>query len=150
MDNMSTISGEAKFDGRIDLLKLFASLINPSDVAQITTTLNVNGVIITGTMIGMKPYYEAIGEKLKETVRGTSEEIDIAVKKDLEEMFERLKQPPKIEELEEGIDFDYIYLKNAKFYVGGVFFPAEGTYWIGKIDSVDGFILGSFAPIPLP
>ena len=68
----------------------------------------------------------------------------------MEEIFEQLKQPPKIEELEKGIDFDYIYLKNAKFYVGGVFFPAEGTYWIGKIDSVDGFILGSFAPIPLP
>jgi hypothetical protein len=78
---MSTNSGESKFDGRIDLLKLFASLINPSDVAQITTTLNVNGVEITGTMIDMKPYYEAIGKKLKETVRGTSEEIDSAVKK---------------------------------------------------------------------
>jgi|SRR5918994_1955056 hypothetical protein len=147
---MSTNSDKPKFDGRINLLKLFASLINPSDVAQITTTLNVNGIIITGTMIGMKPYYEAIGEKLKETVRGTSEEIDTAVKKDLEEIFEQLKQPPSIEELEKGFDFEYIYLKDAKFYTGGIFFPPEGTYWIGKIDSVDGFILGSFAPIPLP
>jgi len=147
---MSTNPDKPKFDGRITLLKLFAGLINPSDVAQITTTLNVNGIIITGTMIGMKPYYEAISKKLKETVRGTSEEIDTVVKKDLEEIFEQSKQPPSIEELEKGFDFDYIYLKDAKFYSGGVFFPAEGTYWIGKIDSVDGFILGSFAPIPLP
>ncbi|CAN5531846.1 hypothetical protein BH18THE1_BH18THE1_14380 [soil metagenome] len=68
----------------------------------------------------------------------------------MEEIFEQLKQPPSIEELEKGFDFEYIYLKDAKFYSSGVFFPAEGTYWIGKIDSVDGFILGSFAPIPLP
>ena len=141
---------KTKFDGRINLLQIFANLINPSDVAQITTTLNVNGIIITGTMIGMKPYYEGITEKLKETVRSTSEEIDTAIKKDFESIFEELKHPPPLEELEKGHDFEYIYLKGAKFYVGGTFFPAEGTYWIGKIDSVDGFILGSFAPIPLP
>lgn len=33
---------KTKFDGRINLLQIFANLINPSDVAQITTTLNVN------------------------------------------------------------------------------------------------------------
>ena len=55
-----------QFDGRITLLKILASFVNPSDVAQISVTLNVNGVIITGTMIGMKPYYDAIAEKLIE------------------------------------------------------------------------------------
>ncbi|HYY86131.1 MAG TPA: gas vesicle accessory protein GvpU [Nitrososphaeraceae archaeon] len=147
---MSSDYVKNKFDGRINLLQIFANLINPSDVAQITTTLNVNGIIITGTMIGMKPYYEGLAEKLKETVRSTSEEIDTAIKKDLESIFEDLKQPPPLEELEKGHDFEYIHLKDAKFYVGGTFFPAGGTYWIGKIDSVDGFILGTFAPIALP
>ncbi len=45
---------------------------------------NVNGVIITGTMIGMKPYYDTIAVKLIEGIRSPSEEINIAVKKDLE------------------------------------------------------------------
>jgi hypothetical protein len=101
-------------------------------------------------MIGMKPYYDAIAEKLIETVRSPSEEINIVVKKDLEKIFEDLKQPPSLEELEKGYDFEFIYLKNAQFHTGGDFFPHEGSYWIGKIESVDGFILGSFAPIPLP
>jgi hypothetical protein len=139
-----------QFDGRITLLKILASFVNPSDVAQITVTLNVNGVIITGTMIGMKPYYDGIAEKLIETIRSPSEEINIVVKKDLEKIFEDLKQPPSLEELEKGYDFEFIYLKNAQFHTGGDFLPHEGTYWIGKIESVDGFILGSFAPIPLP
>ena len=72
-----------QFDGRITLLKILASFVNPSDVAQISVTLNVNGVIITGTMIGMKPYYDAIAEKLIETVRSPSEEINIVVKKSI-------------------------------------------------------------------
>ena len=102
---------KTKFDRRINLLQMFANLINPSDVAQITTTLNMNAIIITGTMIGMKPYYEGIAEKLKETVRSTSEEIDTVIKKDLELIFEELKQPPPLEELEKGHDFEFIYLK---------------------------------------
>jgi len=139
-----------QFDGRITLLKILASFVNPSDVVQITVTLSVNGVIVTGTMIGTKPYYEGITEKLKETIRSSSEEINIAVRRDMEKIFEDLKQSPSLEELEKGYDYELIYLKNAQFHTGGDFFPHEGSYWVGKIESVDGFILGSFAPIPLP
>jgi hypothetical protein len=115
---MSSDYIQPKFDGRINLVQIFANSINPSDVAQITTTINVNGIIITGTMTGMKLYSEGIADNLKETIRSTSEEIDTAIKNYLKSIFEKLKQPPPLEELQKGHDFEYIYLKGAKFYVG--------------------------------
>ena len=47
---------KSKFDGRIGLLKIFAGIINPSENGEIPLTLNVHGTIVSGLMIGMKPY----------------------------------------------------------------------------------------------
>ena len=58
----SELKDKGKFDGRIALLKLFAEFINPSEVSEISVTLNVHGTVVSGTMIGSKRYYHEVGE----------------------------------------------------------------------------------------
>jgi hypothetical protein len=146
---------KSKFDGRIGLLKIFAGIINPSERSEIDITLNVHGTIVSGKMIGMKRYYEEIGRILINELIDTSPENTSPAKEDTspentspaKEVFKMLFD--KIEtinpkKLEDGdYEFNHVFMGNAKIYTGDRVFPSIGTtYWIGKIESVDGFYVG--------
>ena len=72
--NTKTAGIFVPFDGCIALLTIFQNLVNPSDEAQISVTLNVHGTLVSGTMIGMKRYYEEVSKKVSGSVRAKSEE----------------------------------------------------------------------------
>jgi hypothetical protein len=157
----------SKFDGRIGLLKIFAGIINPSEKSEIDITLNVHGTIVSGKMIGMKRYYEEIGKVFINAIidispentspakevaspENTSPAKEVAspentspAKEVFKMLFDKI-EPMSPKELEEGqFEFNHIFMRNAKIYNGGQVFPSTGaTYWIGKIESVDGFFLG--------
>jgi hypothetical protein len=42
----------------------------------------------------------------------------------------------------------YFCLKNPKFYPGGQLMNGIGTYWLGKLDSVDGLFVGRWSEQP--
>jgi len=134
---------KSKFDGRIGLLKIFAGIINPSDKNEIDIILSVHGTIVSGKMIGMKRYYEEIGKVFIDAITDTSPENTSPSKEVLTMLFEKIEQLNQ-KELEDGeLEFNYIFMRNTKIYNGGKVIPSTGTtYWIEKIESVDGFFLG--------
>ena len=138
---------KSKFDGRIGLLKIFAGIINPSEKSEIDITLNVHGTIVSGKMIGMKRYYEEIGKVFIDAITDGSPENTAPSKEVITMLFDKI-EPLNPKQLEEGeFEFNYIFMKNAKIYNWGQGIPSTGTtYWIGKIESVDGFFLGMIQP----
>jgi hypothetical protein len=150
----------SKFDGRIGLLEILTGIINPSDKSEIDISLNVHGTIVSGKMIGMKRYYEEIGkvfinaiidsfpENTSPAKEVNSTENTSPAKEVFKMLFDKIESiNPK--ELEGGeFDFNHIFMRNAKIYNGAQVFPSTGTtYWIGKIESVDGFFLGMIQPL---
>jgi hypothetical protein len=131
---------KSKFDGRIGLLKIFAGIINPSEKSEIDITLSVHGTIVSGKMIGMKRYYEELGKVFIDAITDTSPENKSPSKEVLTMLFEKIEQLNQ-KELEEGeFEFNYIFMRYTKFYNCGQVIPSTGTtYWIGKIESIDGF-----------
>jgi hypothetical protein len=135
------------FDDRIALLKMFQNLVNPSDEAQISVTLNVHGTVVSGTMIGMKRYYEEVSKTLIETARAKSEEEVSYVRKELQKLFDIIKQPPaEVENRSTGIRYDDIFLKDVEIYTA--FGKVKASHWVGRINSVDGFVLGQYLSYP--
>ena len=150
---------KTKFDGRIGLLKIFAGIINPSEKSEIDITLNVQGAIVSGKMIGMKRYYEEIGKEFIDAIIDKTPEVmshtkEVTLSKNTspaKEVFKMLFdkiEPINQTELEGGeFEFNHIFMRNTKVYNGSYIFPTTGTtYWIGKIESVDGFFLGMMHP----
>lgn len=136
-------SVEGNFNGRIRLLRIFASFVNPSDRNEISISVSMNGTIVSGMMTGMKRYYETIQKVLNDTVQGDSAKDTELAREGLKMMFDQIKQPPSTEKQEEGVEYDHIFMRNVKIYNGALVFPTIGTtYWVGRIDSVDGFCLG--------
>jgi hypothetical protein len=72
-------------------------------------------------------------------------------KKEFKMVSDKIKEPPNPKELEEGdFDFNHIFMRNAKIYNGIQAIPSSGTtYWIGKIESVDGFFHGMIHPLEI-
>jgi hypothetical protein len=139
----------SRFDGRIGLLKIFAGIINPSDKGEIPLTLNVRGTIVSGLMIGMKPYYEQIGKIFVDAIKSSSQKHASVAKEEFKMVFDKIKEPPNLKELQEAeYEFNHIFMRNTKIYNGAQVIPSTGTtYWIGKIESVDGFFLGMIQPL---
>jgi hypothetical protein len=145
------LSSESKdkgpFDDRIALLRMFQNLVNPSDEAQISVTLNVHGTVVSGTMIGMKRYYEEVSKAVIETARAKSEEEVSYVKKELQKLFDIIKQPPaEVESQTSGISYDNIFLKDVEIYTA--FGKVNASHWVGRMTSVDGFVLGQYLSYP--
>ena len=140
---------KSRFDGRIGLLKIFAGIINPSDKGEIPLTLNVRGTIVSGLMIGMKPYYEQIGKIFVDAINSSSRKHASVAKEEFKMVFDKIKEPPSLKELEEAeYEFNHIFMRNTKIYNGAQVIPSTGTtYLIGKIESVDGFFLGMIQPL---
>jgi hypothetical protein len=116
----------------IQLVEAFANEVS----GKMSITLFVHGLIITGLLIGEKAYFEASGFKTL-----LIEELDSTFNSD-----ELLENERKISQLN---DTEFIHLKNAKFSYGNSLAPSDnkGIYWRGRLSSIDGFFLGSFASI---
>jgi hypothetical protein len=140
---------KSRFDGRIGLLKIFAGIINPSEKGEIPLTLNVHGTIVSGLMIGMKPYYKQVRNIFVEAINSSSRKHASVAKEEFKMVFDKIEEPPNSKELVEGVyEFNHIFMRNTKIYNGGQVIPSTGTtYWIGKIESVDGFFIGMIQPL---
>jgi len=131
---------KSKFDGRIGLLKIFANVVNPTKSGEIDLTLNVHGTIISGVMISMKHYYEEVGKMFVDGIKSGSSQEKSRIKEEVKLLFDKIKEPPTEKQLKEEVEFNHIYMRYVKIYDGKrVYSP---PYWIGKIESVDGFFLG--------
>jgi hypothetical protein len=140
MSNEDT--GKSRWNGRIFLLELLQKSINATQKSFISITLNLHGSVVSGKMIGMKVYYEGLRKLFIERAISERDQDNFDNKKMLNEVFEEIIKATK-EAMEKDVPYNYIFLKDALIYVGNQPLTFTGGYWNGKIDSIDGFILGA-------
>jgi hypothetical protein len=100
-------------------------------------------------MIGMRPYYEQIRKIFVEAIKSSSRKHASVAKEEFKMVFDKIEEPPNSKELVEGeYEFNHVFMRNTKIYNGAQIIPSAGTtYWIGKIESVDGFFIGMIHPL---
>ena len=110
------------------------------DGIELAVTLNVNGVVISGLLIGASAYYEGITESSKSLHDGTMSKIFSKKFSDLKEAYTKQKQEEAEKEEEEN-SLTFIHLKNATYLnsEGQASSSINNSWWRGRISSLDGF-----------
>lgn len=117
--------------------------------ATLNITLFVQGLIVTGVLIGEKAYFEGIYNEMNVFVSDSEQERE----KDAQTFFAHyqslsLKLSGNQGEESQLKNFEYIHLKNAQFYAGNSLIPTnKKPYWRGNLSRVDGFCLGNLTDV---
>jgi hypothetical protein len=121
-------------------LMTLVELVNVASL-ELSITLFAQGTVISGMLIGEKPYFEALNNELKSTGFAPDEAIHTFIQK-FESASTNLSETLK--EQNKPINREFIHLKNAKFYSGNSFgSTTRELYWRGRLSRIDGFFLGS-------
>ncbi|MGG1629317.1 gas vesicle accessory protein GvpU [Rossellomorea sp. NRS-1567] len=120
--------------GKDSILEFFVQASNKHDFS-LDITLNVNGAVITGTLVSAKEYFDSLSETFEdgsEVAQKLSEEL--------------AKAGESVDE-NQSTEAHFIHLKNTKVYCGDSKpTPSKGKImWRGKISEVDGFFLGKIS-----
>ncbi|MBM7585558.1 hypothetical protein JOC86_002100 [Bacillus pakistanensis] len=120
------------------VLLMFLSLVE-EDGIEIAITLNVDGVVVSGTLIGASAYYEGIKESSKDLQDTTMSKIITKKFTDLMDGYSKQKQEQDTKEDKEN-SATFIHLKQAR-YLGTSHSPTTNSsnWWRGRISSIDGF-----------
>jgi hypothetical protein len=104
---------------------------------RISITINVHGTFISGDLVSIENFHK----NMKATL------LDNLDEKNNPEVYETIRDALQILENINIIDtnsnfiFDYICVKDASIYMPGSR-PFIVPFWIGKLESVDGFFMG--------
>ncbi|MGM7701472.1 gas vesicle accessory protein GvpU [Pseudalkalibacillus sp. Hm43] len=123
-----------KVTDKDNVLEYFVKASNTGDLS-LDITLNVNGAVVSGTMISAKEYFEALSGKLE---NGN----DISQK-----LSEELAAASEATDEYNDAEANFIHLKNTRVYCGDSKpTPSKGKIlWRGKLDQIDGFFLGKIS-----
>ena len=108
---------------------------------ELTITLLVKGIVISGTLVGGNNYFVNIAENFKTITKNPDEtEKTYSHFKKIGEDIYTIKEDEVISPP------TFIHIKGARiFHPGQKPMPKDKTsFWRGKIDSVDGFYIGEF------
>jgi hypothetical protein len=124
---MSISSGTTKDN----ILEFFVKAANKHGFS-LDITLNVNGAVITGTMVSAKEYFDTLSEIFEdgnEVAQTLSEQLNMA---------------GESAQSDGGSEANFIHMKETKVYCGdSKSTPSKGEIlWRGKLSEVDGFFLG--------
>ncbi len=123
-------------------LMTLVELVNLASL-EMSITLFVQGTIISGMLIGEKPYFEAFNNQLKASgfAPDEGEAIDLLIQKFSSSS---TNSSDNLIEEDQPINREFIHIKNAKIYSGNGLIPSTiELYWRGRLSRVDGFLLGS-------
>jgi len=121
---------------------LLQSLVDIANTGGLSfpITLQVGGVLVSGILMSGKRYFEEFAQKMGTTVVEDDQDEIVAFFQDLGKSFyaaptgETPRTPPH-----------FLHLCNVKiFKPDGQPFPIQdGEWWRGRLEAVDGFMLGS-------
>ncbi len=129
--------------------------VGRSDSA-IPVTLNVHGTLITGKLVSVLNYHKHLKHTLLDDLK---EKDDPQLYGPLKEAFGALEEVPIMDE-QGNFNLNYVSLQDAKVFLTHVeitinevgmqkYSPTMSVpFWIGKMESVDGFFLGEIAEDP--
>ena len=144
-DNLaSSVPPLDKFNNSDWFLQILVNACNNIDMS-LSITLNVGGVLVSGNLIGGEKYFNGFASDLK--MGGMSAEVADLFKK-LGGIYTKRKEQIKDKKDDETIPpLQYIHLENAQiFQAGGSPIPTNrGVWWRGRLEAIDGFILGTLS-----
>lgn len=116
------------------ILEFFVQATNKHDFS-LDITLNVNGAIVTGTMVSAKEYFDQMSEKFEE-----GNEIS-------QKLSDHLAKAGESVSSNEDAETHFIHMKHTKVYNGDTKpTPSKGKIlWRGKLEEIDGFFLGKIS-----
>jgi len=127
---------------RLYILDLLNNIVNENEESLVGVTLTIGGAIITGNLISNRKYYTLFFEAMKSSMPEKEH-------RHLANAFNTIdEQIPTTEEEKEVMNKilgrDTICLENIRYFIGNtqVNINNKTTVWIGKIEEVDGFMLG--------
>ncbi|WRP06534.1 gas vesicle accessory protein GvpU [Rossellomorea aquimaris] len=120
--------------GKDSILEFFVQATNKHDFS-LDITLNVNGAVITGTLVSAKEYFDSLSETFEDG-------SEVAQK-----LSEELAKAGEAIDDNQSAEAHFIHLKNTKVYCGDSKpTPSKGKImWRGKLSEVDGFFLGKIS-----
>ncbi|MGM0866832.1 MAG: gas vesicle accessory protein GvpU [Bacillota bacterium] len=120
--------------GKDSILEFFVQASNKHDFS-LDITLNVNGAVITGTLVSAKEYFDSLSETFEDG-------SEVAQK-----LSEELARAGESVDENQSTEAHFIHLKNTKVYCGDSKpTPSKGKImWRGKLSEVDGFFLGKIS-----
>jgi hypothetical protein len=150
----------AKVEGRRPAKDpLLAILVKSIDSlgAEISVTLHVNGVIISGMMCSIKSFFEEQAEMIRQLAPagdgGFAEAFDwLAGQIEAQPSTEHAGEDAEATEIEAaGADLpDFIHLRAASVHAPGTTAVLPETLWRGRLEHVSGWSIGTFGPKPPP
>lgn len=120
-------------------LRFLVNLANKNRF-ELEITLNVGGLLISGTLAGVKKYFAGFGENFAASIGASKESEEIMT------TFKKIGDECACVSHPEQTDApSYIHLKNARFFAtdGKMIEGDSGIWWRGRISEVQGFVLGS-------
>ncbi len=126
------------------LLQILISVTNSTGI-PCPVTLNVGGLLVSGELVGGLQYFEEFAQKIGSAVKESERE-------EIETMFREMGQSfypkEKAPDAQPPPNPHFVHLKNVKiFNPEGLPFPSnDGSFWRGRVEAVDGFMLGSLTP----
>jgi hypothetical protein len=126
-----------------DLFQRLVHLINTTDI-EIGVTLHVNGVVVTGKLVSGTTYWASSADYLRENTTGDPGLVE-AMAKSMERVA-RDYDETRGEDTESDTMAQFVHMRDARSVTpkGGI--PRDGTFWRGRLASVDGFTLGELGP----
>lgn len=113
--------------------------LSDKDGVEIGITLNVNGTVVAGTLIGPHTYYEGLITSADHVQNSTLSQVLHKKFTDLKEAFIREKQEEE-EKNKQDMIATFIHLKDAVYQSSNTQSPPQShAWWRGRIDSIDGF-----------
>lgn len=116
------------------ILEYFVQASNTQDFS-LDISLNINGSVVSGTLISAKDYFETLSQKLED-----GSEIS-------QKLSEQLGAASETAESNPDGEANFIHMKNTRVYCGdNKPTPSKGQIlWRGKLDEIDGFFLGKIS-----
>jgi hypothetical protein len=124
------------------VLLMFLSLAE-NDGIEAAITLNIQGAIVTGILIGSKAYYDGITESSLHLKDDTMSKIIAKRFGDLRDEYLKQKQEQGDKKDDEEAAATYIHLKNAKYHQHQPAMNSSSSWWRGKISSIDSYSFDS-------
>lgn len=122
-------------------LRSLVKTVNDNEL-MLGITLTVGGVLVTGTLVSGRAYFEDFADRLSQSFE------DPAAAAQVHDSFHQLggiydRQPNPDDLLP-----SYVHLKDVRFFspAGGSLPDHDGVWWRGRIDQVQGFVLGQLVP----
>jgi hypothetical protein len=104
-------------------------------------TITVRGIMVSGWLVSLKEFHDGITEIMWEAMENTESK-----EQSIREMREIVQGMKGVYEDKEYLDLvnSYVCIKEPLFVLGGGgYLKSPNQFWVGEIESVDGFMLGT-------